>query len=92
MTGMYAYVHAEDCIGCTICEQVCPVDTIDMVAGEGARGEHDVAEVRPDDCVGCAECLTACPVDCITMDVPGDVDGDATMEFDLVSRATSQAD
>lgn len=92
MSGMYAYVHAEDCIGCTICEQVCPVDTIDMVSGEGARGDHDVATVRTDGCVGCAECLTACPVDCITMNLPDDTTGEASDEFDLVSRVQPSAD
>ena len=48
------------CIGCTLCIQACPVDSI---AG-GAKRVHDViAEL----CTGCELCLPPCPVDCIAM-------------------------
>ncbi len=51
-------IEEPDCIGCTKCIQVCPVDAI-----VGAQGKmHTVIE---SDCTGCGLCLPPCPVDCI---------------------------
>ncbi len=47
-----------DCIGCTKCIQVCPVDAI---VG-AAKLMHTVIL---DECTGCDLCIPACPVDCI---------------------------
>ncbi len=47
-----------DCIGCTKCIQVCPVDAI---VG-AAKHMHTVIL---DECTGCDLCIPACPVDCI---------------------------
>ena len=47
-----------DCIGCTKCIQVCPVDAI---VG-AAKQMHTVIL---DECTGCDLCIPACPVDCI---------------------------
>ena len=47
-----------DCIGCTKCIQVCPVDA---VVG-AAKHMHTVIL---DECTGCDLCIPACPVDCI---------------------------
>jgi electron transport complex protein RnfB len=55
-----ALVIEEDCIGCTKCIQVCPVDAI---VG-GAKHMHTVIEPL---CTGCDLCVPACPVDCIVM-------------------------
>ena len=48
----------EDCIGCTKCIQVCPVDAI---VG-AAKQMHTIIL---DACTGCDLCIPACPVDCI---------------------------
>lgn len=55
-----ALIDEEHCIGCTLCIQACPVDTI-LGANQFM---HTVIE---DECTGCELCVTACPVDCITM-------------------------
>ncbi|CAG4974112.1 Rnf electron transport complex subunit RnfB [Novilysobacter luteus] len=55
-----ALVVEDDCIGCTKCIQVCPVDAI---IG-GAKHMHTVVEPL---CTGCELCVPACPVDCIVM-------------------------
>lgn len=56
-----ARVVEADCIGCTKCIQVCPVDAI-----VGAMNlMHTVLD---DECNGCELCLPACPVDCIVME------------------------
>ena len=60
---LFAYVIEADCIGCTKCIQVCPVDAI---AG-GAKHMHTVIEPL---CTGCELCVPACPVDCIVMVAP----------------------
>ncbi len=48
----------KDCIGCTKCIQVCPVDAI---VGS-AKLMHTVIA---SECTGCDLCIPACPVDCI---------------------------
>jgi electron transport complex protein RnfB len=56
-----ARIVEADCIGCTKCIQVCPVDAI---VGS-AKWMHTVIA---DDCTGCELCVPACPVDCIVLE------------------------
>ncbi|MDI3261837.1 MAG: RnfABCDGE type electron transport complex subunit B [Fulvimonas sp.] len=58
---MLARIVEADCIGCTKCIQVCPVDAI---VG-AAKLMHTVIA---DDCTGCELCVPACPVDCIALE------------------------
>lgn len=51
-------IREAECIGCTKCIQVCPVDAI---VG-AAKLMHTVLT---DECTGCDLCIPACPVDCI---------------------------
>ncbi len=55
-----AVIREHECIGCTKCIQVCPVDAI---IGK-AKMMHTVINK---DCNGCELCIPACPVDCIDM-------------------------
>jgi len=55
-----ADIVREECIGCTICIKVCPVDAI-----VGAR--HMIHEVLENQCNGCELCIEQCPVNCMTM-------------------------
>ena len=48
------------CIGCTLCLQACPVDSI---LGANKR-MHTVIEPL---CTGCELCIPVCPVDCISL-------------------------
>lgn len=48
------------CIGCTLCLQACPVDSI---LGANKR-MHTVIEYL---CTGCELCIPVCPVDCISL-------------------------
>jgi len=55
-----AVIREDECIGCTLCIQVCPVDAI---LG-AAKQMHTVIA---DECTGCELCLPPCPVECIDM-------------------------
>lgn len=57
---LVAQIREDECIGCTRCIQVCPVDAI---VG-AAKQMHTVIA---DECTGCELCVPACPVDCIDM-------------------------
>ncbi|GAB3039478.1 electron transport complex subunit RsxB [Oleiagrimonas citrea] len=56
-----ARVIEADCIGCTKCIQVCPVDAI-------LGASKQMHTVLSDRCTGCELCVPACPVDCIALD------------------------
>jgi len=56
-----ARIVEADCIGCTKCIQVCPVDAIIGAS----KVMHTVVS---DLCTGCELCVPACPVDCIRLD------------------------
>jgi electron transport complex protein RnfB len=57
---MAAVIDEAACIGCTLCIQACPVDSI---AG-AAKLMHTVIAAE---CTGCELCVPPCPVDCIAM-------------------------
>lgn len=56
------YINESNCIGCTLCIQVCPVDAI---VGSAKKMHTIVAN----ECTGCELCVPACPVDCIHSDI-----------------------
>ena len=55
-----AHIKYDECIGCTICIKVCPVDAI-----IGARKKQHY--IINDKCNGCELCIEQCPVDCMEM-------------------------
>jgi len=55
-----AVIDEQQCIGCTLCIQACPVDAI---VG-AAKQMHTVIA---SECTGCELCLPPCPVECIHM-------------------------
>ncbi len=51
-------IDEQQCIGCTLCIQACPVDAIIGAA----KLMHTVIKAE---CTGCNLCIPPCPVDCI---------------------------
>lgn len=77
-----AFIREAECIGCTKCIQVCPVDAI---LG-AAKLMHTVII---DECTGCDLCVAPCPVDCIDMrplPSPGGVPLVGGLAFDETQR------
>ena len=72
-----AEIIEEQCIGCTLCIQACPVDAI---IGSG-KLMHTVIN---DECTGCELCLPPCPVDCIRLRPVVGIESDSPwVEFSL---------
>ncbi len=66
-----AKIREIDCIGCTKCIQVCPVDAI---VGSAKHMHTVIAH----ECTGCELCIPACPVDCIEWEsAPDDLQPEA---------------
>ncbi len=55
-----AVIRAEECIGCSRCIPVCPVDAI-------VGTNKFLHTVLLDECIGCKLCIDPCPVDCIDL-------------------------
>ena len=53
-------VDKELCVGCGICVEVCPVQTIELIDGKSV--------IHSENCIGCGECIQNCPEKAITMD------------------------
>jgi Na+-translocating ferredoxin:NAD+ oxidoreductase subunit B len=53
-----AYFITDTCIGCTVCELKCPVDTI-------SGKPKELYVIHPEGCIDCGVCAIYCPVSCI---------------------------
>jgi NADH-quinone oxidoreductase subunit F len=56
--ALITYSVTDDCIGCSLCAQHCPVDAIEMKPYE----KH---EIDPEKCIRCGTCKSICPEDAI---------------------------
>lgn len=51
---------SDDCNGCSVCIDICPVEAISV---------DEKAEINAEICMGCGLCATVCPEDVITLEV-----------------------
>jgi NADH-quinone oxidoreductase subunit F len=56
--ALITYSITDDCIGCTICAQHCPVDAIEMKP-------YQKHEIDPEKCIRCGTCKNVCPTDAV---------------------------
>lgn len=56
--ALITYSVTDDCIGCSLCAQHCPVSAIEMKPYE----KH---EIDPEKCIRCGTCKSVCPVDAV---------------------------
>ena len=56
-------VNEEKCIGCGLCESICPFSAIRLVSKNGVKK----AATIPASCKGCGLCAASCPQEAITM-------------------------
>lgn len=68
------------CIGCTLCQPVCPTDAI--VGGN--KRMHTVMESH---CTGCELCIPVCPVDCIKVEAVTQTTGWAAWSAEQAGQA-----
>jgi NADH-quinone oxidoreductase subunit F len=59
--ALISYAITDDCIGCTLCAQHCPVDAIRMTP-------YEVHTIDTEKCIRCGTCYTACPVQAIEVE------------------------
>ena len=60
-TALVTYSVTDDCVGCTLCAQHCPVGAIEMTP-------YETHEIDPEICVRCGTCKTVCPADAIRIE------------------------
>jgi NADH:ubiquinone oxidoreductase subunit F (NADH-binding)/NADH:ubiquinone oxidoreductase subunit E len=59
--ALITYSVTDDCIGCTLCAQHCPVDAI-------ALKPYEKHEIDVDKCIRCGTCKNVCPADAIEVE------------------------
>ena len=67
-----AFVETDNCTGCEICIQFCPVEQCIVKAPDINEGQlNGYVRVVESKCIGCRLCVRECPWDAISMVMPG---------------------
>jgi ferredoxin len=57
-TQWKAFVDVQKCVGCGICQDVCPVGAVEV---------DECARIQTNSCIGCGRCVQECPQDALTL-------------------------
>jgi len=57
----------DNCVGCSKCMEVCPVEALSMVSKNTPNKKEKIAQLVPENCIGCGVCANVCKVDAIHM-------------------------
>jgi Na+-translocating ferredoxin:NAD+ oxidoreductase subunit B len=74
-SSFFARVSEDDCTGCEVCVERCPMDAIFV---------DDVARINSDRCIGCGVCAVTCPIEAVKV-FRKEKDKEFTPEKDVVS-------
>jgi heterodisulfide reductase subunit A len=59
-SGTISEVNEKNCVGCGLCESLCPYQAIEIVRKRTAVGEKLVAQINKVLCKGCGVCTASC--------------------------------
>ena len=68
------WINKDECVGCGICVEKCPVDAIFM--------EDEKARINMEECIHCGTCHSICPEEAVRHDsekIPDDVKSNVRM-------------
>ena len=60
-SNFQANVDQDECTGCGDCEEICPMDAIEM------EEKNNIATINLDRCIGCGLCVTVCQFDSMSL-------------------------
>lgn len=58
-SNFIAEVSKDDCTGCTVCVDKCPIEALDL--------NDSVVDLLEEKCLGCGACVSVCPTNAISM-------------------------
>ncbi|MFW6141235.1 MAG: DUF362 domain-containing protein [Candidatus Saliniplasma sp.] len=79
------WVDKNDCIGCEICVEECPVDTIYMIDAK--------ADIDMGDCIHCGLCHGVCPQDAVKHDsdkIPDEIEANVMMTREFMDACADK--
>jgi 2-oxoglutarate ferredoxin oxidoreductase subunit delta len=57
-------INSEQCKGCMLCVEVCPLKLLEKADGVNSKGLSYVRVKDPEKCISCGLCAVMCP-DCV---------------------------
>jgi len=62
-----AHVIDEECIGCSKCVEVCPMEALSLISKHDVKKNKKIAVLTEENCIGCGVCFNVCKPEAIEM-------------------------